>query len=72
LEQANGRSCQVHPAGSVRRRRAVPPRHQPRQWIDFMLHVRRLGGEGAMFRNPEITDYEVGRSENLLRFKFAV
>ena len=42
----------------------------PRQWIDFMLDIRRLGGEGAMFRNPEVTTYEMGRSENLLRLKF--
>lgn len=41
-----------------------------KRWVEFLAHVRRLGGEGAMFRNPEILSYEFGRTPNLLRFKF--
>ena len=41
-----------------------------KDWIDYMLKIRPLGGEGVCFRNPEIKTYETGRSETLLRFKF--
>lgn len=36
----------------------------------YMLKIRPLGGEGVMFRHPELVAYETGRSENLLRLKF--
>lgn len=41
-----------------------------KHWVDFLKYVLRLGGEGAMFRQPDVKSYEVGRSENLLRLKF--
>ena len=40
-------------------------------FVRYLTALRKLGAEGAMFRNPEITRYEIGRSENLLRFKYA-
>jgi DNA ligase-1 len=41
-------------------------------FTDYLTRLRRLGAEGGMFRNPETTGYETGRSENLLRFKFEI
>jgi len=36
----------------------------------YLLGLKKIGAEGAMFRNPESVGYETGRSENLLRFKY--
>ena len=38
--------------------------------VNFMLKIRPLHGEGICLRNPETTTYEMGRTQNLLRFKF--
>jgi DNA ligase-1 len=38
-------------------------------FVDYMLRVARLGGEGAMFRHPKAIGYTAGRTETLLRFK---
>lgn len=40
------------------------------QFTEFLLRIRRLGGEGGIFRNPDAVGYEFGRSENYLRVKF--
>ena len=41
----------------------------PAHLVKFMLRIRAAGGEGGCFRHPEVTSYETGRSENLLRWK---
>ena len=41
-----------------------------RDFVSLLKRIAPLGGEGVMFRNPEITSYETGRSANLLRLKF--
>jgi DNA ligase-1 len=38
-------------------------------FVSYLTNLRKLGAEGAMFRNPA-TGYETGRTENLLRFKY--
>jgi DNA ligase 1 len=58
------KSC-VH-AAAVRVTRITGPHH----FVDYLVRIRKLGGEGGMFRNPETIGYETGRSENLLRFKY--
>lgn len=40
------------------------------QLTAFLRKIRLLGGEGACMRNPDVIAYEIGRSANLLRFKF--
>jgi len=42
----------------------------PRHLAGYMRHLREVGAEGAMFRNPAAVGYETGRSANLLRWKF--
>ena len=42
----------------------------PSELVTYMTELRRLGGEGACFRNPAETDYRAGRTGNLLRWKF--
>ena len=39
-------------------------------FTEFLLRIRKLGGEGGIFRNPDVVGYEVGRSKNYLRFKY--
>jgi len=38
-------------------------------FVSYLTNLRKLGAEGAMFRNPT-TYYETGCTENLLRWKF--
>lgn len=38
-------------------------------WFKVIKAIAPLGGEGVMFRSPEVTRYETGRSRGLLRFK---
>ena len=45
-------------------------RVEGKNWIDDAIELRKLGGEGFIFRNPAITRYETGRTKNLQRFKF--
>ena len=39
-------------------------------FTNYLMALRKLNAEGAMFRNPKTLIYETGRSENLLRFKY--
>jgi DNA ligase-1 len=38
--------------------------------VNYMANLRKLGAEGACFRNPNETKYSAGRTGNLLRWKF--
>jgi len=40
------------------------------QFVAFLTRIRKLGGEGGIFRNPDAVGYETGRSVNYLRVKF--
>ena len=42
----------------------------PLDLVEYMTELRRLGAEGACFRNPTETKYSPGRTGNLLRWKF--
>ena len=42
----------------------------PLHLVRFMQRIRAAGGEGGCFRQPDVTTYETGRTENLLRWKF--
>jgi DNA ligase-1 len=39
-------------------------------FIKFLTGIRKLGGEGGIFRNPDAVGYETGRSENYQRVKY--
>ena len=43
-----------------------PTRHS---YAGILMRIHNLGGEGAVFRNPDQDSYETGRTENLLRTK---
>lgn len=38
-------------------------------YAGILLRIQKLGGEGAIFRNPDGEQYETGRSKNFLRVK---
>ncbi len=42
----------------------------PRHLVEYMMELRRVGAEGAMFRNPDEIGYHAGRTGSLLRWKF--
>lgn len=39
-------------------------------FVRFLKRIRKLGGEGGIFRHPDAVGYEVGRSNHYLRVKF--
>lgn len=39
-------------------------------WMGILRRIAPLQGEGVIFRSPEVSRYETGRSGGLLRFKF--
>jgi len=67
-------------AGTWIERYATIPKHlshvpafrieNPRHLVEYMMTLRRLGAEGAMFRNPDEIGYHAGRTGSLLRWKF--
>ena len=42
----------------------------PKHLVEYMMELRRVGAEGAMFRNPDEIGYHAGRTGSLLRWKF--
>jgi DNA ligase-1 len=40
-------------------------------FVKYLTTLRRLNAEGAMFRDPHAVGYDCGRSDHLLRFKYA-
>ncbi len=42
----------------------------PRHLVEYMLTLRSVNAEGAMFRNPDEIGYHAGRTGSLLRWKF--
>jgi hypothetical protein len=53
-------------AAAVRITRIDDPLH----FVEWLVRLRQRGAEGGMFRNPAAIGYEMGRSANLLRFKY--
>ncbi len=42
----------------------------PRHLVEYMLALRAVNAEGAMFRNPDEIGYHAGRTGGLIRWKF--